>query len=229
MVRFTKWTTNYSQVLATTQTKNACLVFNKKATGKIHAFVGGNGSLYIAQNRDTFTYTGAMSYLERAFDHDLGSYANYQKTGVISETNILTVDYGSVAVRILYLKVGADANTKLRIYLSSDGANWVNLLTITNTDQYELITITSLRYLKVTYENLTPGTVGVSKVYEIWAVSTANCYSITSTWESGVQRLSVGLPVYFVFVFPTESINPTATCAIYEENVPTSVQEVGVE
>ncbi|MEM2191238.1 MAG: hypothetical protein QW540_07415 [Archaeoglobaceae archaeon] len=233
MVRFVKWVENYTQIVEpTTPTKSTCIVFNRNPIGKIHAFVSGNGSLYIAQSRDSFTYTAGtlLSNPSYVFDQKLDTYGSVSAMGPVSETDVLTIDYGSQVNRLIYIRVGTDAYSKLRFYSSWDGASWYRFLTITTAiDPCEHIHFTDARYLKITYENPNSGITGTAKFYEIWAVSTANCYTVTSTWESGVQRLSVGLPVYFVFLVLTPSVNPTTTCAIYEECVPSSVQggEVG--
>lgn len=230
MTGFTKWVANYTQVVApTTQTNITCVIYNRKPIGKIHAFVGGNGTLYVAQSCDSFTYTSVnITDADKALDGNLDTYAYLSTNSILNEIDMIIVDYGSVANRIIFTKTGDAAPAQLRIYTSSDGENWNYIREIYNVDPYTYIFITTLRYLKFTYRNGTT-TTATSKIYEVWAVSPTNCYSITSTWESGIQKLSLGLPVYFVFVVPTAGTNTNTTYAIYEENVPASVQEVGVE
>ena len=226
MTRFIKQVANYYQVVApTTCTDIYCAVFNRTPIGKIHAFACGNGWLYIAQNRDSFTYTDLLGFsnIGNAFDENINTYASKGIGGAMSETDALIVDYGSVADRLIYVKGSTGLNITLRFYYSPDGTNWTNILGIGSNSSGEKAYYANMRYIKATVE-ASQGGYAVN-IHEIWAVSVANCYVIAPTWDSGIQKLSLGLSKYFVFA----RAGPSVTYAIYEENVPTSVQEVVIE
>lgn len=230
MLRLIKGVANYTQVVApTTSTTDSCVYFNRIPLGKIHVFGCGNGWLYITQSGESpSSYTNLRwSNIQNAFDADINTYASASVAAGTAETDSLVVDYGSVASRVLYVKgstVHSIPYVTLRFYYSQDGTNWSLFLTISPNTTKEATYIGNMRYVKVTVEN-TSSNNSYAYLHEIWAVTTANCYAVAPTWESGIQKLSLGLPRYFVFAKP----NPSITYAIYEENVPASVQEVVIE
>lgn len=225
----TKFSTSLTSVLApTTYTVLSLPVYKRTASGSIIVSMSGSGAVRIFSNRDDFSATWNLNYeyKNNAFDENLSSYAHYLVPPATGETDALTVDFNTVADRIILIGLfGGNTTVYHRLYGSPDGNTW-NLLLTSNVTSATAYTLRStFRYLKITVQNTSTSASHSSCICELAAFPIAGAvYARSITYEDKVVFGEIQTNRYYITVEPS----PSLTIAVFERAPPSSGSEVWV-
>jgi len=170
---------SFSEVIAPQSVKSGAVMPLNKAlvVGKErHIRVGGlNPTIYMFKKDNvlspTANYLVTVNNKGAEFDLDDSTKASYS-TDTTGVTDIAEYDFGSVAERFVYARIGADQTSiYCRIWRSDDGSSWYNLFE-TNSGAKSFFAKTSFRYLKWSMK-VSSGS-GASYLYSLEVFDPAN-------------------------------------------------------